>query len=62
MAEAARRIGVSESTTRRLIKSGELAVYQPTKRKIWVLSEDLDYFLESHRTAALTRGEAMGDG
>lgn len=57
MAEAARELGVSERTTRRLIDSGELPAYKPTLRKILVYREDLDAFLESHRTAtAHTRG------
>ncbi len=59
--EAAKRIGVSKSTTRRLIRSGELPVYRPTERKIWVLSEDLDDFLESHRYRNAP-GEDIGDG
>lgn len=50
VAEAAQKLGLSERTTRRLIKKGELPSYRPAPRKIYVLRGDLDAFFESHRT------------
>ncbi len=48
--EAAREIGVSERSTRRLIERGELPAYRPTPHKVFVFASDLDAFIESRRT------------
>ena len=52
LAEAAKELGVSERTMRRLIDRGELPVFEPSKRKRWIFREDLDAFIESHRRNA----------
>jgi excisionase family DNA binding protein len=56
--EAARELGVSESTARRLIKNGELPSYRPTPGKIWVLKEHVDVFREM-RTSSGAGGQRV---
>jgi excisionase family DNA binding protein len=46
----AEELGMSEKTVRGLIRAGELPAYRISRRKTYVLSGDLDRFVESRRT------------
>jgi excisionase family DNA binding protein len=49
--EAAKELGLSEKTTRSLIKTGELPAYNLAKRKTMVRRADLRAFRKSRRIA-----------
>jgi len=58
VAEAALALRVSEKTVRRLIESGELRAFKPTKRNTRVPRANLDAFIESRGTGEVGVGES----
>ena len=56
--EAAEELGISETLTRDLIRSGQLAAYRYGPRKTIVYTEDLKAFKKSRRVEAPSTKEA----
>lgn len=57
VSEAAGLLGVSERTTRRLIDSGDLPAYRPSRRTLWLRQEDLEDYLEARKTTEKVKEE-----
>ena len=55
--EASGLLGISEWTTRRLIDSGDLPAYRPSRRTLWVRQEDLEEYLEARKTTENVKEE-----
>jgi excisionase family DNA binding protein len=58
--EAAKELGLSEKTTRSLIKTGELPAYNLAKRKTMVHRADLRAFKEGRRIVPPKAKEEVG--
>lgn len=50
--DAAQRLGVSRSGVYKLVARGELEVYRPTPRKIWVWADAIEDYIAAHTTKA----------
>ena len=59
VSEAAEELGISETLTRNLIRSGQLAAYRFGPRKTVVYREDLEVFRQSRRVGVSKNREAL---